>query len=218
VAALTLHENPDPYVVAQPTGFIDTHRAVYEQLDEGRVRVTGSRYHRHPHPTVKVEVVELVGYRAVLMAGIRDPRILERIDEFLGRYRELLARAARSLSVGEDDYKLQFRVYGLDAVLGQAEPERGVTGHEVGLLVDVVGRTQEVCDAMASRLGPTGNRLDILGNLGGGGVFAYPFSPSLVKMGPVYEWNVWHVADTSEDEMAELFPVTFETVDGKALR
>ena len=212
VAALTLHENPDPYRVEQPTGVIDTSDAVYEQSGEGRVRVTGSRYLPRSRPTLKVEGAQLVGHRAVLLAGIRDPRILERIDDYLEAYRGLLGRAARSLSIGEDAYRIQFRVYGRDAVLGPVEFESAVTGHEIALIVEVIGDTPEICDAMASRLGPTGSRLDILGNLGGGGVFAYPFSPSLIKMGPAYEGSVWHVADTSEDEMAELFPVSFESV------
>jgi hypothetical protein len=214
VAALTLHENPNPYVVDQPTGVIDTHEAVYDQIDEGRVRVSGSRYLRRDHPTLKVEGVELIGYRSVLITGIRDPRVLERIDEYLDAYRGLLGRAAKSMSITEEDYRLQFRVYGRDAILGRAEFQRGVTGHEIGLLVEVVGRTPEISEAVGSRLGPTGTRLDINGNLGGGGVFAYPFSPSLVKMGPVYEWSAWHVVDTSEQEMAELFPVSMEFVDG----
>lgn len=216
VAALTLHENPNPYRVAQPTGIIDTEQAVYEQLDEARVRVTGSRYLAAETPTLKIEGVELVGYRAVLMAGIRDPRVLERFDDFLDKYRSLLARAARSMSLSEDDYRVQFRVYGKDAILGKLEPNPGVTGHEVGLLVEVIGRTPEICDAMGSRLGPTGSRLDINNNLGGGGLFAYPFSPSLVKMGPVYAWSAWHIVDTTEAEMAQIFPIEIEDVDGRA--
>ena len=215
VAALTLHENPDPYLVAQPGGVIDTHDAMYEQLDGGRVKVTGSRYVRSGTPTLKIEGVELVGYRAVLLAGIRDPRILDRIDEFLDAYRALLERGARSMSIEDGDYRLGFRVYGRDAVLGPAEPESRVTGHEVALLVEVVGATPEICDAIGSRLGPTGNRLDINGNLGGGGVFAYPFSPSLLKTGPVYEWSAWHLVDTSTEEMESMFPVTIEEVGGE---
>ncbi len=212
VAALTLHENPNPYRVAQPTGVIDTEQAVYEQIDESRVRVTGSRYIPAPRPTLKIEGVELLGYRAVLMAGVRDPRVLERFDVYLAAYRSLLARAARSMSLSEDDYQVQFRVYGKDAILGKLEPNPGVTGHEVGLLVEVIGRTPEICDAMGSRLGPTGSRLDINNNLGGGGLFAYPFSPSLVKMGPVYAWSAWHIVDVDDDEMAGLFRIEMEDV------
>lgn len=207
VASLTLHENPDPYEVAQPTGTIDTRGALYEEIDAQRVRVRGSRYRLAAHPTLKIEGAELVGYRTLLLAGIRDPRLLERLQEFLDAYRSAIQRAARSMGIAEADYQLGFRVYGRDAVMGSIEPLAASVGHEVGLICDVVGRTKEISEGIASRLGPTGSRLDISGRLGGGGNFAYPFSPSLIKMGPVYRWSVWHVADTSEAEMRELFPV-----------
>lgn len=207
VASLTLHENPDPFEVAQPTGIIDTREATYQQLDERRVRVSGSRY-RATKPSLKIEGAEFVGYRTILIAGIRDPRVTSRLDEFLSAYRVLIERAARSLGVQSSDYSLQFRVYGRDAVMGEREPLRSTPGHEVGLIVDVVGKTEEISGAIGTRLGPTGSRLDVTGKLGGGGNFAYPFSPSLIKVGPVYFWSVWHVADTEEAEMRDLFRIS----------
>jgi len=60
--------------------------------------------------------------------------------------------------------------------------------------------------------GGTGTRLDIIGELGGGGNFAYPFSPSLIKVGPVYEWGAWHVMVVNAKELTELFPVTIEQI------
>jgi hypothetical protein len=208
VAGITLHENPDPYRVAQPTGVINTIDAVYEQIDARRVRVSGSRYDPTP-PTIKIEGAELVGYRHILIAGLRDPRLIERIDEFLDAYRQRLERTAHSLGILPEDYTLQFRVYGKDAVMGAYEAVLHTTAHELGLVVDLVAKTPEISAAMATRLGPTGSRLDITGKLGGGGNFAYPFSPSLINVGPAYEWSVWHLMDVSQDELTSLFPVTF---------
>jgi len=105
-----------------------------------------------------------------------------------------------------------FRVYGRDAVMGAYEPLASQPAHELGLVVDVVGRSPEIAAAMGSRLGGTGTRLDIIGELGGGGNFAYPFSPSLIKVGPVYEWGAWHVMEVSAKELTELFPVTIEQI------
>ena len=207
VAALTLHENPNPFDVAQPMGTIDTRGSVYEQIDAARVKVSGSRFLRAAHPTLKIEGAELVGYRTILMAGIRDPRLLERLDEFLEAYRSAIQRAARSMHIAAEDFSLNFRVYGRDAVLGHIEPLAASPGHEIGLVCDVVGRTPEISHGIATRLGPTGSRLDLGGKLGGGGNFAYPFSPSLIKMGPVYKWSVWHIADTTEAEMRALFRI-----------
>lgn len=212
VASLVLHENPNPFAVVQPTGTIDTREARYEQLDARSVQVRGSRYVRAPHPTLKIEGAELIGHRTVLITGIRDPRVIARLDEFLDAYRALLERVARSMGIAREDYVLQFRVYGRDAILGAFERRAAHPAHEVGLLVDVVGRSAEISAALGTRLGPTGSRLDITGKLGGGGNFAYPFSPSLVNVGPVYQWSVWHIADTDEREMRHLFPVQLEQV------
>lgn len=212
VAALTLHENPNPFDVAQPMGLIDTRGSHYEQLDEQCVKVSGSRFIPAAVPSLKIEGAELVGYRTILMAGIRDPRLLERLDEFLDAYRAAIRRAARSMDIAEADYTLNFRVYGRDAVLGHIEPLAASPAHEIGLVCDVVGRTKDISEGIASRLGPTGSRLDLGGKLGGGGNFAYPFSPSLIKMGPVFRWSVWHVADTSEAEMRDLFRIELQDV------
>jgi len=212
VASLTLHENPDPFRVTQPTGTIDTTSAVYEQIDEARVKVSGSVYTRSPQPTIKVEGAEEVGFRVLMLAGIRDPRVLERLDLFLDTYRKTLERTARSLDLAPDDYQVNFRVYGRDAVLGEREPARDLVPHEVGLVVDVVGRTEEIAGAVATKLGPTGSRLDVIGNQGGGGNFAYPFSPSVIKVGPVFQWSIWHTIEVEELELTSLFPITFETL------
>ena len=212
VSRVTLHENADPFQITQPTGTIDTQQTVYEQLDARRVRVSGSRYLPAARPTIKIEGAELVGYRTLLIAGIRDPRVIERFDEFLDMYRERLRRNVHAMGIGDSDYFLHFRVFGRDAVMGALEPLASQPGHELGLIVDVVGRTEAISGAIGSKLGPTGSRMDITGKLGGGGNFAYPFSPSLIKVGPAYKWSIWHVIETDEAEMRELFPVTLSDV------
>ena len=199
VARLTMHENPDPFVITQPSGDLVTEDAHYEQLDGGRVRVTGSRWRTAARPSVKLEGARLVGYRTILLAGIRDPRLLACLDDFLAAYRALLERVATSLRIPPDAWSVRFRSYGHDAVLGAREPERDRLPLEVGLVVDVVADSQDLATALASRAGPTGSRLDFTGRLGGGGNFAYPFSPSVLPTGPVYEWSVWHVLDVDDE-------------------
>lgn len=210
VARLTLHENPDPFVVRQPSGDLLVEDTRYEQLDGGRVRVTGSAFAPADRPSVKLEGAQLVGYRTILLTGIRDPRLLACLDEFLADYRILLERVAKSLRIDPEAWTLRFRSYGHDAILGDMDPDRARVGHEVGLIVDVVADTQDLATALASRAGPTGSRFDFTGTLGGGGNFAYPFSPSVLPVGPVYEWSVWHTMDVADErdpfrtEMVEL--------------
>ena len=212
LAGITLHENPDPYRVAQPTGVIDTQETEYHQIDERTVVVSGSRYLAAETATIKLEGAELVGHRRILIAGLRDPRLIARIDEFLTAYRSAIAAAAHSMGVEEASYQLQFRVYGKDAVMGAYEPYADKLGHELGLIVDVIGKTPEVSGAIASRLGGTGTRLAIGGGLGGGGNFAYPFSPSLIEVGPVFEWGAWHLMEVDDGELSSLFPITMHDV------
>ncbi len=210
VGAMTMHENPDPIAILEPGGSIITSDAGYEQLPDGRVRVTGGRFGEAASYTVKLEGAAPVGHRTILIAGIRDPRVIERIDDFLEQYAAMMRRVAQSLDVRDDQYQVNFRRYGLDAVLGGRETAGG-SPHELGLIVDVVAETAEISKALGQRLGPTGSRLDITGGrLGGGGNFAYPFSPSVISMGEVFRWSVWHAMHVTREEVPAIFPMHLE--------
>jgi hypothetical protein len=211
VGAMTMHENPDPVRIVEPGGSIFTKNAAYEQLSEGRVHVSGGEFTPVDRYTVKLEGAAPVGYRTILVVGIRDPRVIERLDEFLERYAAMIQRAARSMDITRDDYEIGFRRYGLDAVMGSRETASPTPPAEIGLIVDVIGRTAEISKAIGQRLGPTGSRLDITGGkLGGGGNFAYPFSPSVINMGQVFRWSVWHAMEIDRDELPHVFPAEVE--------
>ena len=199
VAGITMHENPDPWSIYQPSGAITSRHATYEQLDERRVRVTGSEFMPAATPSIKLEGARLVGHRAIMIAGVRDPRLLARLDDFLAAYRALLEKVFASLGVAEGDYRLLLRVYGRDGVMGRFEPQPDVLGKEVCLIVDVVADDPELAYTLASRAGSTGTRFDFTGRLGNGANFAYPFSLPVIRVGPVYEWSVWHLLDTPDE-------------------
>jgi hypothetical protein len=209
VAGITLHENPDPWAVAQPSGVISTRSSVYTQVGSQAVRVEHSQFHPAEKPSVKLEGARLVGYRSLLIAGIRDPRLLAKLDEFLDALRTLVGRVAASVGFTDQEYTLRFLTYGRDAVLGELEPHRDSIPQEIGLIVDVVAREADTAHAIASRVGPIGSRFDFTGSLGGGANFAYPFSLPIVDMGPVYEWSLWHVLAVSD----ESDPFTTEWMD-----
>lgn len=216
VAGMVLYENHDPFSIVQPGGTIDTSDATYTQIDERRVRVEGSVFRPARQKTVKIEGAELIGHRAVLIAGMRDPRMIARLDDFLDQYRIIIGRVAHSLGVSEEEYDLTFRAYGRDGVLGGYEPMRERPGHEIGLIVDLVARTPQILELLAPRLASTGSRLGLDDGRTGGGNFAFPFSPSVLQAGPVYRWSVWHLAEVSDTEMAEIFPVKIDEVGSLA--
>ncbi|MFD9663575.1 acyclic terpene utilization AtuA family protein [Rhodococcus sp. NPDC059968] len=210
VAKQTLYENPNPFRISLPEGDICLDKAEYEQLDERRVRVTGSRFEVAAAPTVKLEGARQLGFRAVLVAGLRDPRILEELDAFVEEFRANLQRSAASLGIEPNAWSVRFRCYGRDAVLGDLEPHRSRIPHEVGLVVDVIAQTQDIATALATRAGPAGSKATFNDRLGGGGNFAYPFSPNVLVGGAVYEWSLWHlleVEDPASPFSIELFEV-----------
>jgi hypothetical protein len=210
VAKQTLYENPNPFRITVPEGDICVDAAEYEQLDDRRVRVTGSRFEPADNPTVKLEGARQLGFRAVLVAGIRDPRILEELDAFIEEFRGHLHRSAGSLGIEPDTWSVRFRCYGRDAILGELEPHRTQIPHEVGLIVDVVAQTQDIATALATRAGPAGSKATFKDRLGGGGNLAYPFSPNVLVGGAVYEWSIWHlleVTDPASPFNIELFEV-----------
>jgi hypothetical protein len=199
VARITMHENPDPFRIAQPEGVIDTEGCVYTQLDDERsVRVTGSDFHPTDTVRVKLEGARFAGHRKVAIIGLRDPRLLADLDGFLADFRDKLGRSIDSLGIDRSQWSLRCRQYGRNAVLGDMEPMRDVPPREVGLVLDVVADTAELAELVLRKAGPIGSRLDRLGTLGGGGNFAYPFSPNVLDGGRAFEWSIWHLMATPD--------------------
>jgi hypothetical protein len=116
------------------------------------------------------------------------------------------------MGIAPEQYRLGFRCYGRDAVLGERERPLEHPVREIGLITDVIADTEELTRAIGQRLGPVGSRLDITGRNGGGGNFAYPFSPSVLHAGPVYRWSVWHTMEVDRSELSRLFRTRFEEV------
>lgn len=199
VSALTMYENPDPWSIHQPSGAISTQFADFEQLDERRVRVTGSQFTPASRPTVKLEGARIVGYRCSSLVGIRDPRLLARLDDFLDRLRDLTNRGAHSIGISQDEYSLTFRAYGRNAVMGDREPMHDAPIHEVGLLIDVVARTEAQSEALLQRCLSSGAKLEPVVGIPAGGNFAAPFSPNLLRLGPVFEWSAWHLLEVDDE-------------------
>ena len=73
VAAHTLYEKSDPLTLPGPGGRLDLRQTSFEQVEPGRVRVSGSCFVRGDGYQVKLEGVEKVGYRTLSLAGCRDP-------------------------------------------------------------------------------------------------------------------------------------------------
>ena len=209
IAAHTLYENPSPYTLTEPGGSLDTRASSYEQVDARTVEVRGSRFTPAQRYTVKLEGVTELGYRTVFVAGIRDPDLVAGIDGFVDSCRERVAREAAALGVAEDDYTINVRLYGKDAVMGTREPERGNVAHEIGLVADVLARDEDVSRAMMAKLRYALLHTEFPGRKCISGNLAIPFSPSDLSAGRAYRFNVWHTMELDDP----LAPFPMESVD-----
>ena len=195
VAAHTLYENPSPYYLKEPTGLVDTSGANFSQLDERTVKVTGSRFEPANRYTVKLEGVRALGYRTVFMAGTRDPILIGGIDDFIDSCRKHVKVEAANLGISGSQYHLNIHVYGKNATMGLIEPVKMTNSHELGLLVDVIGEDEEISKAVCAKARFGLLHTDFPGRMCIAGNLAIPFSPSDMPVGPVYEFNVWHVME-----------------------
>ncbi len=83
-AAHTLYEKTRPDILPGPGGKLHLDKVSYTQLSDGRsVRVSGSVFVKDPQYMVKLEGASLIGYRTIFIGGIRDPILIEGLDDFL---------------------------------------------------------------------------------------------------------------------------------------
>lgn len=209
VAAHTMYEQGDPLMLHEPEGRVDMRDAVFEQVDPQTVRVSGSRFLPTPGLQIKLEGARSGGFRAFTLAGIRDTGIIAALDGIEATVRAAV-RSNLPAEVPDDGYEIAFKVYGRDAVLGLREPHRGRPTHEVGVLIEVVARTQALAShalslARSSLLHcPFPGRKTTAGNL------AFPFSPSDTAAGEVFEFSVYHLMRVADQN--RLFTIDMERV------
>ncbi len=208
VSAHTLYEKSNPYLLPGPGGHLDLSGCVFTAESDRRVRVTGSRFVPEVVPSVKLEGAKEAGCRTVSICGNRDPIFISQIDDILENVKK---RTAANLSA-DFDYQLEFIVYGKNGVMGALEPSQTITSHEIGIVIDVVADTQEHSAAVCSVARSTLLHYGYPGRIATAGNLAFPFSPSDIKVGPIYVFSVY--ALLRSEHPVELFKRTYEEVNG----
>jgi hypothetical protein len=198
VSAHTFYEKSDPVMLAGPGGTVDLRNTVFEQIDPRRVKVTGSAYHAADRYTVKLEGARLAGYRSITIGGARDPRFIARIDELQAAVIDNI-RSTQAGVIDASDYSIKFHRYGLDGVMGAWEPNKKPT-HELGILIDVIGASAEIADAVCGLARSTILHITYPGRQATAGNIAFPFSPAEIPAGPVYEFNIYHLLEIDDAE------------------
>jgi hypothetical protein len=207
VAGHSLYERGDPCLQPGPGGINDLSDATFTQFDDRRVKVTGSRFVPDAVYRIKLEGAQRVGFRSIVMVGIRDPIMISQLDAILAEAR---TRSEDRFSASTGIH-LNYRVYGRDAVMGALEPDRHLTSHEVGLMIDVVAPQQELATAVAMFVRGTLQHASYPGIVTTAGNMAYPFSPFGVPVGPAYRFAVYHLMPLTDP--CEIFPMSIEEVN-----
>ena len=203
VAAHTLYEKSNPYILPGPGGHLDLTACEFEQESEDTVRVRGTKFVPSTPYTVKLEGAKRIGYRTVSIAGTRDPIMISCIDEITQAVRE---RVEDNFKESNLEYHLNFHIYGKDGVMAALEPTpTAQNSHELGIVIEATARSQKEANTICAFARSTMLHYGYPGRRATAGNLAFPYSPSDFHAGEVYEFSLYHLLQVEDG--AKLFPV-----------
>ena len=196
VAAHTLYEQSNPYLIYEPDGVCDLTNSKFTQVDERTVRVTGSVFHEAEEKTLKLEGVKCSGYRTICPATIYDPETIRQFENMKKTVMDFVKENTKN-TLPENSYTVTFKLSG--------GPESSL-----GIIMDIVGKTQQIADTVCALVRSRMLHCDYPGRKSSAGNLAFPFSPSDIHVGPVYEFSLFHLAkvdsltETAKTEIQEV--------------
>ncbi len=190
VAAHTLYEKSNPYLLPGPGGIIDLNATKFTQVDDYTVKVSGSKFVPTDDYAIKLEGAICVGYRTVSIAGARDPIMINQIDDIIATVKD---RVKQNFGDTLGEYRLDIKVYGKNGVMGNLEPIQTVNTHELGIVIDVVAAEQSIANTVCSFARSSMLHYGYEGRISTAGNLAFPYSPSDFKAGSVYEFSIYHL-------------------------
>ena len=207
VAAHTLYEKTNPYILPGPGGSLDLTETKFEQETDRIAKVSGSRFVPADRYTIKLEGSRPIGYRTVSVAGTRDPIMMQEIDNIIEAVRE---RVADNFKGADFEYHLNFTVYGRNGVMGTLEPTPVIEGHELGIIIEAVADTQAHANTICAFARSTMLHYGYAGRRATAGNLAFPYSPSDFHAGKVYVFSLYHIITV--DDPCALFPIEHQTL------
>ena len=207
-AAHMVYEVEHPFLQGEPTGLLDFSKVIFEPTGRGSTRIRGTLFHEHS-PTLRFEGAERVGFRSFVLGGIRDPFLIQKIDE----YTEGCTEQTMDIAGRDTGATITWILYGRDGVMGDMEPERDGPVHELGVLAEVLAQSQDVAHDVAALLEARMIGFPYSGAKTRTAHVAFPFSPLVNDTGPVYRFSVLHVAELRDPaDLVSLFPIEYRTV------
>jgi hypothetical protein len=205
IAAHTLYEKTNPYVLPGPGGALDLHECTFTQVDDNKVKVAGSKFVPTDKFFVKLEGVRRVGYRTISCAGVKDPIMISKIDDIV---RSVKDRVKNNFEhYGITDFYLDFKIYGKKGVMAMFKDAEESHSDELLIIIEAVAATQEQANTICGFARSTMLHFGYEGRIATAGNLAFPFSPSDAKMGEVFEFNIYHLMQV--DNSTELFPARY---------
>ena len=208
VAAHTLYEQVNPYYIFEPDGMVDLRNSSFQQWTEQAVRVSNSKFIPSEQKTIKIEGVKLTGYRTISICGARDEIMIKNINKVLHDTEDVVKNTLKD-SIAPDNYSIYFRKYGIDAVEGEIEIMKNKP-HEVGIVIDVVAKTQDMANTVCALTRSNLLHIDYSGRKSTAGNLAFPYSPSDIPAGPVFNFHIYHLVEVenlSETSTVDLVKV-----------
>jgi len=201
VSAHMLYENSDPFTLYEPGGALQVADSNYQSIDDRTVRVTGSHWEQSDRYTVKLEGARAVGYQSTLMAILRDAHYVKNASHWVTRLTTFLHNEiSKRMQLSNDEYDIEFRLIGVDATLGELET-RTSNPTEIGVLVLVTAKTEELADELAKLINPFLLHYPLTDNEELP-TFAFPYSPAQTNRGAQYEFCLNHVMELDDPMQA----------------
>lgn len=206
VAAHTLYEKTNPYILPGPGGAINLHACEFTQVSDNMVKVTGSKFVPTDDYFVKLEGVRSVGFRTISIAATKDPVMIEKIDQVVQSVKDRVVNNFENYGI--KDFFLDFKIYGKNGTMGIFPGIDNRVAHELVIVIEAVAPTQEQANTICGFARSTMLHFGYEGRISTAGNLAFPFSPSDCKVGEVFEFNVYHLMKV--DSPTEHFAITYK--------
>jgi hypothetical protein len=108
------------------------------------------------------------------------------------------------------EYQSYFRVFGKNGVMGDLESNKGIHGHELGIVQEVIAPTQEDANIICHGILATLIHKPLPEWPGAAITLGRLPAPGVIERGPFYRYNMHHIV-LPEDPF-EMFPIEYEDV------
>jgi hypothetical protein len=197
--AHSMYERESPFFEYAVGGMLDMTECQFEQFDDRTCRISGAKWVPSEEIRVKIEGSRKVGERYIGIAAVRDPYLVQHVDEVIQWCRDSVED-----NFGKNGYQLYFHIFGKNGVLKDLEPVEEIRSHELCIVAEGVSPTGE----LAERITDFATRMMFLARIPGvkgtAGAAAF-IEKKPMRAIPAYEWSINHTVPV--DDPMELFSV-----------